>query len=144
MKEIFLVMSFCQIIFKRKVSSKKWAYRLEAHEIFNKKMISSKIQIYLKKQINKFSPALNKFWFHWKSFSYWEFHELLNGISTFLKALSVQKFFRKMTSLQKFLSKNDQIMWYRLPCVKEKILCHIIIFLRVIKWFFKKIDIKYS
>jgi hypothetical protein len=29
---------------------------------------------------------------------------------TFLEALSVQNLFRKMTSLQKFLPKNDQIM----------------------------------
>ena len=40
-----------------------------------------------------------------------------------------------MTRLQKFPSKNDQIIWYRVLCVEEKSLCDINIFLRVKKWF---------
>ena len=54
---------------------------------------------------------------------------------TFLMALSVKKLSEKMSHLVKFPSKNDQIMWYRVQCVEEKILCDINPFLCVKKLF---------
>ena len=68
-----------------------------------------------------------------KTFSYSEFYELSNGMLTFLMALSVKKLSEKMSHLVKFPSKNDQIMWYRVQCVEEKILCDINPFLCVKK-----------
>ena len=58
---------------------------------------------------------------------------------TFLMALSVKKLAEKMSHLVKFPSKNDQIMWYRVQCVEEKILCDMNPFLCVKKLFLSDI-----
>ncbi len=67
--------------------------------------------------------------FTWKYF-------LIQHFMSFPMVYSLfQSHFPFKSYLQKFPSKNYQIMWYRVLCVEEKSLCDINNFLRVKKWF---------
>ncbi len=134
------ITSFMKGFFLARHTVKKWAHHWKAHKILNKKLLSKisllvwsskwvefslfSIKLIKKKIILMLPINLN---FIWKHFLFQNFMSFPMVCSFF------QSHFPFKSYLQKFPLKNDQIMWYRVLYVEEKILCDINIFLRVNK-----------